>query len=180
MASNFQEGIDSEALAALDDSQLKELGVKRMGDRTKVACQFSLSLFSSRHSLFLAQSSPDIPFSSSIILLAHAASRKAPHVSFLSNVPSCKQLRAKATGIALPAPFASSPPRAGQPDNGMRGQGGGGGQNVPEHLKVLNRISAASPPAKLRVRSTVDDLAEKISATNFVLAGGSLHHQVNY
>jgi hypothetical protein len=31
-----QEGIDSEALAALDDSQLKELGVKRMGDRTKV------------------------------------------------------------------------------------------------------------------------------------------------
>jgi hypothetical protein len=83
-------------------------------------------------------------------------------------------------GIALPAPFASSPPRAGQPDNGMRGQGGGGGQNVPEHLKVLNRISAASPPAKLRVRSTVDDLAEKISATNFVLAGGSLHHQVNY
>ena len=79
-------------------------------------------------------------------------------------------------GIALPAPFASSPPRAGQPDNGMRGQGGGGGQNVPEHLKVLNRISAASPPAKLRVRSTVDDLAEKISATNFVLAGASLHH----
>jgi hypothetical protein len=55
----------------------------------------------------------------------------------------------------------------------MRGQGGGGGQNVPEHLKVLNRISAASPPAKLRVRSTVDDLAEKISATNFVLAGAS-------
>jgi len=54
MASNLQEGIDSEALAALDDSQLKELGVKRMGDRTKVACQFSLSLFSSSPSLFLA------------------------------------------------------------------------------------------------------------------------------
>ena len=34
-----QEGIDSEALAALDDSQLKELGVKRMGDRTKVITQ---------------------------------------------------------------------------------------------------------------------------------------------
>jgi hypothetical protein len=79
-------------------------------------------------------------------------------------------------GIALPAPFASSPPRAGQPDTGGRGQGG---QNVPEHLKVLNRISAASPPAKLRVRSTVDDLAEKISATNFVLAGASLHHVKN-
>jgi len=80
MASNLQEGIDSEALAALDDSQLKELGVKRMGDRTKVTCQFSLSLFS--HFLFLAQSSPDMPFSSSVILLAHAASRIAPHVSF--------------------------------------------------------------------------------------------------
>ena len=34
-----QEGIDSEALAALDDAQLKELGVKRMGDRTKVLRQ---------------------------------------------------------------------------------------------------------------------------------------------
>jgi len=32
----LQEGIDSEALAALDDAQLKELGIKRMGDRTKV------------------------------------------------------------------------------------------------------------------------------------------------
>ena len=32
----WQEGIDSEALAALDDAQLKELGVKRMGDRTKL------------------------------------------------------------------------------------------------------------------------------------------------
>ena len=33
---SLQEGIDSEALAALDDAQLKELGIKRMGDRTKV------------------------------------------------------------------------------------------------------------------------------------------------
>lgn len=36
----MQEGIDSEALAALDDVQLKELGVKRMGDRTKVISLF--------------------------------------------------------------------------------------------------------------------------------------------
>eukprot|EP00960_Hanusia_phi_P076249 768536-Hanusia_phi.AAC.9 len=31
-----EEGIDSEALAALNEAQLKQLGVTRMGDRTKV------------------------------------------------------------------------------------------------------------------------------------------------
>jgi hypothetical protein len=31
-----EEGIDSEALASLDESQLMLLGVRRMGDRTKV------------------------------------------------------------------------------------------------------------------------------------------------
>lgn len=34
----LQEGIDSEALAALGNEELKELGVLRMGDRAKVYC----------------------------------------------------------------------------------------------------------------------------------------------
>jgi hypothetical protein len=43
-----EEGIDSEALASLDESQLMILGVKRMGDRTKVEripLLHSMSLF---------------------------------------------------------------------------------------------------------------------------------------
>lgn len=85
-------------------------------------------------------------------------------------------------GIALPAPFASPPGHRAtapqqQPENGSRGNGGG--QQIPEHLQVLKRLSAASNSPngapnggqRPRVRTTVDDLAEKISATNFVLAG---------
>jgi hypothetical protein len=89
-------------------------------------------------------------------------------------------------GIALPAPFSSPPaghraPLAQQPENGGGGVGGGGiggggmGGSIPEHLQVLKRLSAASTSPnnvpRPRVRTTVDDLAEKISATNFVLAG---------
>ena len=126
----WQEGIDSEALAALDDAQLKELGVKRMGDRTK--------------------------------------------------------LRAKALGISLPAPFASpQPPRARGGDGKVQGDANEG-TNIPEHLQVLKRLSGSSPEKmaapsgpRPRVRTTVDDLAEKISATNFVLAGGPLEKYTN-
>ena len=102
-----EEGIDSEALAALDDSQLKELGVKRMGDRTK--------------------------------------------------------LRAKAMGISLPDPFAS-PQRMNQPPANGELPGAVRGRGVPEHLQVLQRLSAStSPPStspngglRPRVRTTVD------------------------
>lgn len=98
-------------------------------------------------------------------------------------------------GIALPAPFASPPghraPLAQQPENGGGGGGGGAGGggsssaggNIPEHLQVLKRLSAATSPnnaqngQRPRVRTTVDDLAEKISATNFVLAGMLLRLQ---
>eukprot|EP00802_Teleaulax_amphioxeia_P009429 Tamp_09445.p1 GENE.Tamp_09445~~Tamp_09445.p1 ORF type:complete len:613 (-),score=108.15 Tamp_09445:336-1919(-) len=65
--------------------------------------------------------------------------------------------------------------------------GAGGGAHIPQHLQVLQRLSAAStspnrsPPGQQRprVRTTVDDLAEKISATNFVLAGGPLEKYTN-
>ena len=37
--------VDSVALAGLEDGQLKELGVKRMGDRSKVSLQFASSAY---------------------------------------------------------------------------------------------------------------------------------------
>eukprot|EP00291_Cryptomonas_curvata_P024174 CAMPEP_0172170434 /NCGR_PEP_ID=MMETSP1050-20130122/11261_1 /TAXON_ID=233186 /ORGANISM="Cryptomonas curvata, Strain CCAP979/52" /LENGTH=227 /DNA_ID=CAMNT_0012841607 /DNA_START=101 /DNA_END=781 /DNA_ORIENTATION=+ len=102
------EGIDSEALTGLDDAQLKELGVNRMGDRTK--------------------------------------------------------LRAKAMGVSLTAPL-------------LKGAVGPEARDiVPEHLKVLQRM-ASPPPAARRPasqRQTIDDLASKIAATNFVLEGGPM------
>ncbi|KAJ1471242.1 hypothetical protein T484DRAFT_1844919 [Baffinella frigidus] len=76
------EGVDSVALAGLEDGQLKELGVKRMGDRTK--------------------------------------------------------LRAKGMGIALPKPAAAS-------SSATPAAPGGEGSmvHVPEHLRVLNRLSGS-------------------------------------
>lgn len=53
-----EEGIDSEALSCLTDDQLVQLGVKRMGDRTKVACLPTASPTSScvtRTSLLVAK-----------------------------------------------------------------------------------------------------------------------------
>lgn len=159
LGTSLQEGIDSEALAALDDAQLKELGVKRMGDRTKVTCP--------------ACSPASVPFS---ILRCPLHCDSAE----LTVLAVAAQLRAKAMGIALPAPFASPPGhRPSAPQQSENGPVVGGG-NIPEHLQVLKRMTAASNSPnganghRPRVRTTVDDLAEKISATNFVLAGAWL------
>ena len=88
-------------------------------------------------------------------------------------------------GIALPAPFASPPGHRPNSQQPLERVGNGGGGNIPEHLQVLKRMSAASTSPngahgqRPRVRTTVDDLAEKISATNFVLAGGPLEKYTN-
>jgi hypothetical protein len=93
-------------------------------------------------------------------------------------------------GIALPAAFASpgsqgnrapAPAPAPAPAQRDNSAGGSGAGQIPQHLQVLQRLSAASTSPsgsqqgqqRPRVRTTVDDLAEKISATNFVLAGES-------
>jgi hypothetical protein len=82
------------------------------------------------------------------------------------------QLRAKATGVALPRPVASTSKAA----TTFLVGGSASGVHVPEHLRVLNRLSGS--PSKPK-RTTVDDLADKITATNFVLAGGPLEKYTN-
>jgi hypothetical protein len=83
-----QEGIDSEELAALDDNQLKELGVKRMGDRTKVSCITSPHTTPDHTEVLLASESTSNPRAQSLhssLLRLRPESCTSPEQSLKSN-----------------------------------------------------------------------------------------------
>jgi hypothetical protein len=98
-----EEGIDSEALASLDESQLMILGVKRMGDRTKVqpimpllpsirVCPNQMSWFEKK--------SQDIPLAFFIITIRRNSQASWQGTLGLTRCLSL-QLKAKAMGLNL-------------------------------------------------------------------------------